>query len=302
MAKQTLCGIACLLLLLGCSRQEPPASAKIPPVKKLLIGLIPAENIFAELDRFEPMMAYVGRKAGVRIELKVLPRYGNIVSNFQSQGLDGAFFGSFTYALAHARMGLNVLARPENVDGVSTYHGMIFVRKDSGIRTAKDMAGKRMACVDKASTAGYLLPLAYLRENGILDPGKHLKKLYFTGTNEDAILDVLNRKADVGAAKNTVFDRMAAKAPRIRNELRIVAISPEVPENALALRGDLEDAIQGRIRDALLGMHQDPAGREVLKKFGAARFVETADKDYEPVLRYAGEARIDLATYDYLNE
>lgn len=292
----------CIPLLAACSPKEPPEPAKKPPVEKLLIGLIPEQNIFTQLDRYEPLMKYVGRKAGVLFELKVLPRYGNIVSNFQSQGLDGAFFGSFTYALAHARMGLNVLARPENDNGVSTYHGMMFVRKDSGIRTAKDMGGKRLACVDKATTAGYLLPLAYFRENGILDHRKHLKKVYFTGTHEGAILDVLYRKADIGAAKNTVFDRMAAKDPRIRSDLRILAISPEVPENALALRGDLEDAIQRRIRDILLGMHQDPAGREVLKNFGAARFVETVDKDYEPVLRYAGEARIDLTTYDYLNE
>jgi phosphonate transport system substrate-binding protein len=294
--------VLCLPLFAACSPKEPPAPAKKPPAEKLLIGLIPEQNIFAQVERYEPLMEYVGRKSGIRFELKVLPRYGNIVSNFQSQGLDGAFFGSFTYALAHARMGLDVIARPENVNGVSTYHGLIFVRTDSGIKTAKDMAGKQMAFVDKATTAGYLLPLAYFRENGIPDHRKYLKKVYFTGTHEDAILDVLNRKADIGAAKNTVFDRMAAKAPRIKTDLRILAVSPEVPENALALRSDLEDAIQGRIRDALLGMQQDPEGREVLKKFGAARFVETADKDYEPVLRYAGEARINLATYDYLNE
>jgi phosphonate transport system substrate-binding protein len=294
--------VLCLPLLAACSAKEPPAPVKKPPVEQLLIGLIPEQNIFSQLERYEPLMEYVGRKAGVRFELKVLPRYGNIVSNFQSRGLDGAFFGSFTYTLARARMGLNVVARPENDNGVSTYHGLIFVRKDSGIRTAKEMAGKRLACVDKATTAGYLLPLAYFRGNGILDHAKYLEKIYFTGTHEDAILDVLNRKADIGAAKNTVFDRIAAKDPRIRSDLRIVAVSPEVPENALALRADLEDAIQQRIRDALLGMHQDPAGREVLKKFGAARFVETAEKDYEPVLRYAREVQIDLATYDYLNE
>ncbi len=56
--------------------------------------------------------------------------------------MDGAFLGSFTYALAHAKLGLEVIARPELVDGTSTYHGLIFVRKDSGIKTIKDMKGK----------------------------------------------------------------------------------------------------------------------------------------------------------------
>ena len=305
MFRRTIAPVACalcLLLLHGCSQKEPPPPAKKPPVRKLQIGLLPEQNIFKQIERYEPLMAYLGRKTGVKYELKILPRYGNVVNNFKSLGLDGAFFGSFTYALAHARMGLTVLARPENGNGISTYHGLIFVRKDSGIRSAKEMKGKRLACVDKATTAGYLLPLGYFHENGIDDCRKYLKEVYFAGTHENAILDVLNRKADIGAAKNTVYERMAANDNNVKNALAILAVSPEVPENALALRGDIEEEMKKKIKDALLAMHQDPEGKEELKRFGAARFIETTDKDYEPVFRYAREGHIDLATYDYLNE
>jgi len=292
----------CLLSLHGCSQKEPPPPAKKRPVTKLQIGLLPEQNIFKQIERYEPLMAHLGRKTGVKYELKILPRYGNIVNNFKELGLDGAFFGSFTYALAHTRMGLTVLARPEGENGVSTYHGLIFVRKDSGIRSVKGMNGKRLACVDKATTAGDLLPLAYFHEHGIDDGRKYLKEIYFAGTHENAILDVLNRKADIGAAKNTVYERMAAKDNNVKNALTILAVSPDVPENALAVRGDIEEEMKKKIKDALLAMHQDPEGREVLKRFGAGRFIETTHKDYEPVFRYAREGHIDLATYDYLNE
>jgi len=291
-----------LLLLTGCPGKETPKPSRKSPGMKLVIGLIPEQNIFHQFERYEPLMKYVGDKVEVQFELKVLPRYGNIVDNFQSLGLDGAFLGSFTYVLAHARLGLHVLARPENDNGVSTYYGMIFVRKDSRIRTVRDMKGKRLACVDKATTAGYLLPMAYFHEHAVRKPRQYLAEIYFTGTHENAIADVLDRKADIGAAKNTVFERMAAKAPRIRNELQVLAVSPDVPENALALRGNLEETTRRKILDALLGMDRDPAGREVLKKFGARRFVPTTDKDYDAVIRYAGEIHIDLATYDYIND
>jgi ABC-type phosphate/phosphonate transport system substrate-binding protein len=49
-------------------------------------------------------------------------------------------------------------------------------------------------------------------------------------------------------------------------------------------------------------MHEDSAGNAVLKAFGARRFIETTEKDYQPVYRYAQEIELDLATYDYLNE
>ena len=184
--------VLCLPLLAACSPQEPPAPAKKPTAKTLLIGLIPEQNIFNQIDRYEPLMGYLFRKTGTRITVKLISRYGNIIDNFKSTGLDGAFFGSFTYSLAHAKIGVEVLVRPVALDNTSTYYGMIFVRKDSRIRTARDMKGKRFAFVDKATTAGYLLPLDYFHHHGISDYKQYLKETYFTVTHDDAIYDVLN--------------------------------------------------------------------------------------------------------------
>ncbi len=285
----------------GCSGREPsPANGKAPG-RTLLIGLIPEQNIFRQHERYQPVADYVREKTGIEIRLMVLPRYGNIVDNFRAQRLDGAVFGSFTYCLAHERLGVLVLVRPEGADGVSTYHGLIFVRKDSGIRTAREMRGKRFAFVDKATTAGYLLPLDYFRRNGVSDYGRYFRETYFAGTHEDAIYDVLNGKADVGAAKNTVFDRLAAADGRLLRDLAILARSPDVPENGLALRGDIGDPVRRTLKDVLTGMDRDSAGRAVLSKFGARRFIETGEEEYRPVLDYARSLRLDLSRYDYDN-
>ena len=288
----------------GCSRQEPPPSPKPKPSPgpALRIGLIPEQNIFNQLERYQPLAGYLSARIGAKIELKILPRYGNIIDNFRSEDLDGAFFGSFTYALAHAKLGVSVIARPLSLDNTSTYYGMIFVRKDSGIRSIREMKGKRFAFVDKATTAGYLLPLEYFHEGGVKDYSKYFGETYFTGTHQDAIYDVLTKKSDVGAAKNTVFFRLAENDPRIIGELKILAQSPEVPENALALRKDLDHALRNRIRETLLGMHDDPRGKEILKMFGAIRFIETNDEDYRAVYDYARHIGLDLATYDYIND
>ena len=294
--------LVCLPLFAACSPQEPPARAKKPHVDNLLIGLIPEQNIFSQMERYEPLMAYLGRKSGTKMKLKILPRYGNIVDNFNISGLDGAFFGSFTYMLAHAKIGVEVLARPVSPDNTSTYHGLIFVRKDSRIRTARDMKGKRFAFVDKATTAGYLLPLEYFHKNGISDYKGYLKEAYFAGTHEGAIYDVLNRKADIGAAKNTVFQRLAKADPRIMKEMVVLERSPDVPENALALRKDIDASVRGRVMDALLKMHLDPDGKKVLEQFGAKRFIETRNEEYDIIVKYAEDIHLNLSTYDYKND
>ncbi|MCX5864329.1 MAG: phosphate/phosphite/phosphonate ABC transporter substrate-binding protein [Deltaproteobacteria bacterium] len=300
--------LSCLFLIFfaGCSDEQSAAPAQNasppPPARKIVIGLIPEMDIFVQKKRYKPVVQYLSQKTGAVVELKILSRYGNILNNFQSEGLDGAFFGSFTGALAIKKMGVEPLARPEYEGGVSTYYGMVFVRKDSGIKTARDMKGKVFVFVDKATTAGWLLPLYFFRTQGIKDYRSWFKETYFSGNHEDAIQDVLSGKADIGAAKDLVFNRLAKENPRITAELQILATSPKVPANTLAVRHDLDPALKSVIKSSLLAMDQNEEGRRALAQFGAPRFVETVEQDYVPVFEYAKRIGLNLATYDYVND
>jgi phosphonate transport system substrate-binding protein len=287
---------------MSCHSQEQAIPIDSEPVQTLKIGLIPEQNLFSQKKRYQPLAEYLSREVGARILLKVLSRYGNIIENFVSNDLDGAFFGSFTGALAHKRLGVEALARPEYPDGASTYHGLLLVRQESEITSGKDMKGKRFAFVDKATTAGWLLPLHYFKTQGIDDHRSWLRETYFTGTHEGAIYDVLEKKADIGAAKNTVFQRLARSDPRLSDELTILARSPDVPENALCVRADLGDALKTKLKETLLNMHQEEEGKKVLKLFGAARFIPTTEEDYRVVFEFAARIDLDLETYDYVND
>jgi phosphonate transport system substrate-binding protein len=253
-------------------RVEPESRESWPTIR---IGLTPEQNIFSQKQRYEPIAEYISEHIHANVELVVLSRYGNIIENFVSNRLDGAFFGSFTGALALRKLHVEAIARPEFPDGTSTYHGLILVRKDSGITGVEDMKGKRFAFVDKATTAGYLLPLYYFKTHGIDDPDTWLKETYFAGTHDGVIYDVLERKAEIGAAKNTMFSALAASDPRISEELEILTRSPDVPENALFVRSDLSESLKNGLRIALLAMDQDNAGKAILRNFGAARFIRS---------------------------
>jgi phosphonate transport system substrate-binding protein len=302
MKKSLLAFSLCAALAIGCVKQETPAPRRPPPEKTLLIGLTPEHNIFRQVRRYEPLADYLSEKTGVRVTLKVLTYRGNVIDNFQFLKLDGAFFGSFGYSLAHAKLGVEALARPEASDGISSYHGVIFVRKDSGIRTVRQMKGKRLALVARATTAGYLFPMIFLKRGGIPNPETFFKEVYFAGAHEGTIDDVLDRKADVGVSKNTVYNRFAAENPRIGRDLVILGTSDDVPENALALRRDIEDSVKRKLVDALIAMHADPEGAKVLKAFGARRFIGTTDADYMPVMAYTRELGVDLADFRFPSE
>src|SRR5512141_809800 len=117
MKKSLLAFSLCALFMIGCGMQETPAPRQPPPEKTLLIGLTPEHNIFKQVRRYEPLADYLSKKTGVRVKLKVLTYRGNVIDDFQSLKLDGAFFGSFSYLLAHAKLGVVALARPGYPDG-----------------------------------------------------------------------------------------------------------------------------------------------------------------------------------------
>lgn len=279
------------------------AGAAPPPARaQVVIGLIPEVNIFKQKARFTLLGEYLARKIGVPVRFTILSRYGNILDRFEAERLDGAFFGSFTGALAIERLHVVPLARPVNLDGTSTYRGYLFVRKDSGIRTAADMRGKRMAFVDKATTAGYVFPLAWLREHGVRGDRGFFGETWLSGSHDAAISAVLDREADVGAAKHSVYDRVRAEDPRVDRELLVVAQSPAVPSNGLCVRPDLAPDLREALRRALLDLEGDPGGAEILAQFGALRFIATTAEDYAPVFTLAKKAGIDLKRYQYRND
>ena len=269
--------------------------------ESIVIGLLPEMNVFKQKKRFAPLADYLSEHMGITVKMTMLSRYGNIIERIKADAVDGAFLGSFTGGLAISQLGVIPLARPINMDGTSTYFGYIFTRKDSNITTVAGMKGKSLALVERATTAGYVFPIAWFKQQGVEDISTYFSEHFFTGSHDGAIDAVLEGKADVGSAKNTIYERMLKSNPSLENELVILANSPRVPSNGLCVDESLDLQFREKLQGLLLNLHHDPKGIEVLKKLGAKRFVETSKEDYNPVFQLAKKAGIDLEKYDYFN-
>lgn len=265
--------------------------------QEILIGLVPEQNIFKQMDRYRPLAAYLSEKVGVKIRLTILSRYGDVVERFASRGMDGAFLNSLAAAMAITKLKVEPVVRHVNLDGTSTIRGYIFVRTDSNINSVKNMKGKRIAFVDRATALGYLFAIAFLQENGISDIDRYFAEYFFTGSHDSAIYSVLDNRADIGCASSAIFNALVSKDPTIKRELRIIAQSEEFPEIVLCLRKNMPQEIKNHITDVLMNMNQDPAGKEVLKKFGALKFIKATVKDLSPVFNLAKRARVDIRKY-----
>jgi phosphate/phosphite/phosphonate ABC transporter binding protein len=289
-----------------------------PVTMELVIATIPEQNIVKQENRYRPLVNYLKKELGnkIKISLRHLPGYGDIVEEFMSGNVNVAFFGSMTYGIAPARLGVEPVARPER-DGVSQYSGLILTRIGGGIRRWQDLRGKSFSMI-KATTAADLFPRLFLKKRGVKRIEDFFGRIHYAGSHDASIEMILNGTVDAGAAKDLIFEKMARENPRIKKDLTVLTKSLPVPENALVIRRDLDivcynchfnllgdfnesdvlcNYIKQRLQDALLNLDRYPEGRDVLMNLGADRFLLTSDKDYHNLYEMTRELGIDLARY-----
>lgn len=266
---------------------------------KIVIGVVPEVNLVKQMDRFVPLSNYLDKKTGYDIEIRPMSNYGQLYEEFRDGNIDGGFFGSLVYGIAKARVGIMPLVRPVSVHGRSTYSGLIFVRKDSGIKKPEDMRGKTIALADPATSASYLAQKGFLASHGIsIDRDM---KIIWTGSHEAAIRAVLSQQADVGGAKDTVVARLRRENRVFDTVIEILRDDERIsfPDNTLAMRKSFPQEKAQALKNCLLKMNSDPEAKTVLSRFGASRFVPAKDEDFKPMYDMIRNLKIDLTNYPY---
>ena len=296
-------GLFCLILIMlqlflpvpGCRGAEPQMQSNASRTLRLV--LVPEKNTFEQRRRYKYITDYLSKRMEMDVIVEIMTNYGEICSAFQHGNADAGFFGSFSYVLTHAKTGIEPIARPVWLDGSSTYRGYIFVRKDSGIESVKDMKNKSLVLVDKATTAGYIFQRYYFKYQGVDNMDEYFSRISYARSHDAAAWAVYTGEADVGGAKNHIFNSLKEKYPDFKEELVILAESPEVPSNGLAVRKDLNPAVKLRLKNLLLTLHENPAGQEALEHFNALKFIETKDSDYQVLYNMVEQLEIDLHNY-----
>lgn len=166
---------------------------------KVRIGFNPTQNSDQLRPAAQAIADYLERRfqGAIEVEVFIPTEYRGLIEAMRGGNLDFAFFPPDGYVIANQDVGAQVLLK--SVRGSSPYYwSAIVVRKDSGIKTVRDLEGKTIAWVDKNSAAGYVFPRAALVAEKI-DPDKLFAKQTFAGRHDAAVLAVLNKSVDAAA-------------------------------------------------------------------------------------------------------
>src|SRR3954467_13536154 len=182
--------IVSLIAAGACGSKSDPGA----PAKTLRVSMIPTTDPGKLARESEPLVAYLEKKTGAKVELTVPLNYAAVVEAFGADKVDIAYFGGFTYVQSHKRFGAQPLVQRERDQA---FHSLFLTQADSSIAALADLKGHTFAFGDVNSTSGHLMPEYFMRQAGV-DAGVIAKALY-TGGHDATALAVANKKVDAGA-------------------------------------------------------------------------------------------------------
>ena len=259
MYKRTCRRIALLLvtaIFLGACAGVAPV-----PQRDLTFGFTPVLSESEMRSEFEPLMAYLSEAIGRKVTLYIAKDYGDLRTQMESGAVDIGSYSPFAYVDATRGGKIRIIAQ-SILDGSATYRGLIVVRGDSGLRSVKDLEGKRFAFVDAKSASGYVYPRAMLVERGV-DPERYFKETVFAGGHDKVISAVLERRVDAGAIYDGALNVGKAKGLPV-GELTTLSSTNPIPHDAVAVRVGMDEALIRKVQTALVDLERSPAGKPVI--------------------------------------
>jgi ABC-type phosphate/phosphonate transport system substrate-binding protein len=245
---------------------------------------------------WEGIRAYF-REAGVDLDFALFSNYERQVDELLAGHIDIAW----NTPLGHVRVQKRTEGRSRSLgmrDSDRDFHAKVIVRRDANIHSVTELAGKTLAVGSRDSTQARILPLHFLKVDGVdlsrvtllpfdTDLGKHGD----TGTSE---LDVLRALADGRAQAGTVGDLIwvtEQAAGRIdARVLEVLWTTPGFDHCMFDALPTLPEATVRAFQDALFKMSWEvPAHRRLLELEGLKQWMPAREQGYHSLRRALDE-------------
>ena len=223
-------------------------------------GLTPVfmSNDLTLLNSFEE---YLGRSAGMQVELVQKRTYQEITTLLATGRLDAAWICG--YPFIKFRESLELLSVPV-WRGKPSYQAYLIAATDRDANSIDDLSGDLHCFSDPDSNSGYLVAASLLADRGI-HPDEFFQKTFFAYGHRNVVRAVSAKLAQSGSVDGYVWEVLNLIEPELTEKTKVIWKSdwlgfPPIAAPKSTVGTEKFEAIQ----QALIGMHEDPLGQEVL--------------------------------------
>lgn len=259
-----------LLICLACLCGLLPAAAVADPAKETVYTF----SVAPQFERrklfgiWQPIIDELQRRTGLRFELVTSLSVGEYDSDAKNGRYDFIYVNPYMVPLIDRQPGYQPLIRDK-----AALRGILVVRKDSPLQRVEDLQDKTLAVPSMSALGASLLLRAELdRDFGVKT------RPVIAKTHSSVFLHVVNGLADAGGA---VQKALAEENERIRNNLKVLYQTRELPSHPIAAHPRVPLKVREQVRQAFLDMSADPQGRVLLADVPMREAVAAHADDYQ---------------------
>lgn len=268
-------------------------------LKTLNIAFIPgggdSDQIF---DKYKELLAYIKQSLGVEIKGTVGSSYTAVIEAMKVKKVELAYYGPFSYILAHQVANAQVLVLPADAMGkLTTYTSQIITYPDSPLQTLADIKGKSFSFVDPASTSGHLVPSYTLQQKAGLKESDYKPK--YAGSHPSSYQTVINKKVDAGAVASTTLASGILNGTVDQSKYRVLDNSFDIPSSPIGYRGDLSQSDANILQKLYLSLNDLPRTSALAKAIftgDTVKYTVGDDHVYDDLRKIPPTLGIDIAT------
>lgn len=250
-------------------------------LKQLRVSAIPDENPQELLRIYTPFAEYLAKEVGIPVKFTPVVDYAATVEGLAANRLDLVWYGGFTsvQAARRAKGATRIAMRKEDAEFKSEF----ITRKDSGIRSLKDLKGKTFSFGSVSSTSGHLMPRYFLLQAGI-KPEKDFAKFSFSGAHDATAAWVEAGKVDAGALNFLVWDKLVKTKKVDTSKVNVFWTTPPYVDYVWVVRGGVDKELVEKIRRALLKLNYDkPEHKKLLDLHRTKGYIPAKDLQWKGI-------------------
>ena len=265
----------------------------------ITFSIIPTEETIQELTIYKPVIDYLAKMTGKKVEFYMPTSYATVVEAMIGKWVDVAVHGPYSYVLANAKdPDIDVFAtyakKPGHIQEEGPgYKACLITRKGSGFDTIESLKGAVIGLTDPASTSGNLVPRVVFTKVINTSLESYFKKIVYTGGHDLSTIAVYDGKVDAAFVATHRFDNVIERGMVKKDDFNYLWFSPAVPQDPFCYRKSLCPELKKKIEETFLTLHTQPSCAAYLKNVNSNKFVKMTSADYDVIrdLKKAKDAK-----------
>jgi len=236
---------------------------------------------------WNPIIAYVSEKSGVKLALKLGRTSADTTSYVLAKEVEFTFTNHL-FGPDREQLGWKVFGS-RNIPPI---YGQIVVPANSSITDLAQLAGQEVAFAGPEAVVGYKFTYAHLLSKGIN------VSVVFGGNHDGAFSQLFSGKVKAVGGVSTLVEGYAQREGR---KFRVLWSSEAVHDLALMVAPQVPEKEAKAVAEAFLGMASDPRGKELIRKASEAvglpadaYFIASSGSEYEAYRRFYKSAPANL--------